>query len=140
MPPAPACRSRERFFISVKDQDKERAVEVARKLHLLGFKILATRGTCIKLIENKVPSEYVLKVVEGRPNIVDLMIDEKVDMIINTTIGEQTIKDSFAIRRTALDRQIPYATTIRGAAAMALAIEAMQKSKLQVKPIQNYYQ
>jgi carbamoyl-phosphate synthase large subunit len=127
-------------FISVKDQDKERAVEVARKLHLLGFKILATRGTCIKLIENKVPSEYVLKVVEGRPNIVDLMIDEKVDMIINTTIGEQTIKDSFAIRRTALDRQIPYATTIRGAAAMALAIEAMQKSKLQVKPIQNYYQ
>jgi carbamoyl-phosphate synthase large subunit len=127
-------------FISVKDQDKERAVQVAQKLHQLGFKILATRGTCITLIENKVPSEYVLKVVEGRPNIVDLMIDEKVDMIINTTIGEQTIRDSFAIRRTALDRQIPYATTIRGAAAMALAIEAMQKNKLQVKPIQNYYQ
>jgi carbamoyl-phosphate synthase large subunit len=126
-------------FISVRDADKERAAVLAQKLHKLGFKILATRGTAIKLIENHVPSEYVLKVAEGRPNIVDLMIDEKVDMIINTTIGEQTIRDSFAIRRTALDRQIPYATTIRGAAAMMQAIEAMQQKKLQVKSIQTYH-
>jgi carbamoyl-phosphate synthase large subunit len=126
-------------FISVRNQDKPRAMAVAQKLHELGFKLLATRGTCIKLIENNIPSEFVLKVVEGRPNIVDLMIDGKVDMIINTTVGEQTIRDSFTIRRTALDRQIPYATTIRGAAAMAQAIETLQKQQMNVKPIQMYY-
>ncbi|MHC5088089.1 MAG: carbamoyl-phosphate synthase large subunit, partial [Planctomycetota bacterium] len=125
-------------FISVKDRDQKRAVEVGRKLHEMGFKILATSGTCIKLIENNIPSEFVRKVIEGRPNIVDLMIDGNVDMIINTTVGEQSIKDSFVIRRTALDRQIPYFTTIRGAAAAAQAIETLQKRQIKVKPIQLY--
>jgi len=126
-------------FLSVRDMDKPKAVLVGKKLHELGFKILATRGTCIELIKNNVPSEFVRKVVEGRPNIVDMMINGQVDLIINTTVGEQTIKDSFVIRRTALDRQIPYATTIRGAAAMAKAIEALQKKKIDVKAIQLYY-
>ena len=126
-------------FISVRDADKPKAVLVGKKLQELGFKILATRGTCIELIKNNVPSEFVRKVVEGRPNIVDMMINGQVAMIINTTVGEQTIKDSFAIRRTALDRQIPYATTIRGAAAMAQAIEALQKKTIDVKAIQLYY-
>ncbi|MEN8126569.1 MAG: carbamoyl-phosphate synthase large subunit [Planctomycetota bacterium] len=125
-------------FISVKNRDRKRAVEVARKLHEMGFKILATRGTCIELIENNIPSEFVRKVIEGRPNIVDVMIDGKVDLIINTTVGEQSIKDSFVIRRTALDRQIPYFTTIRGAAAAAQAIETLQKRRIKVKPIQLY--
>ena len=126
-------------FISVRNQDKERAVKVGKKLHELGFKILATRGTCIKLIENNVPSEFVRKVVEGRPHIVDVMINGTVDLIINTTVGEQSIKDSFVIRRTALDQQIPYATTIRGAAAMVQAIETLQKRSMNVKAIQLYY-
>ncbi|MHC5157478.1 MAG: carbamoyl-phosphate synthase large subunit [Planctomycetota bacterium] len=126
-------------FLSVKNQDKDRAVEVGRKLHELGFKILATKGTCIKLIENNVPSEFVRKVIEGRPNVVDLIIDGKIDLIINTTVDEQAIKDSFAIRRNALDKQVPYATTIRGAAAMAQAIETLQKRKMAVKAIQLYY-
>lgn len=126
-------------FISVRDMDKPKAVLVGKKLHGLGFKILATGGTCIELIKNNVPSEFVRKVVEGRPNIVDMMINGQVDLIINTTVGEQTIKDSFLIRRTALDRQIPYATTIRGAAAMAQAIEALQKKTVDVKAIQLYY-
>ncbi|MHC4782106.1 MAG: carbamoyl-phosphate synthase large subunit, partial [Planctomycetota bacterium] len=125
-------------FISVKHRDRKRAVEVARKLHERGFKILATRGTCIELIENNIPSEFVRKVIEGRPNIVDVMIDGNVDLIINTTVGEQSIKDSFVIRRTALDRQIPYFTTIRGAKAAAQAIETLQKRQIKVKPIQLY--
>ena len=125
-------------FISVKKRDKARTVEVARKLHKMGFKILATRGTCIELIENNIPSEFVRKVIEGRPNIVDVMIDGHVDLIVNTTVGEQSIKDSFMIRRTALDRQIPYFTTIRGAAAATQAIETLQKRQLKVKPIQLY--
>ena len=126
-------------FISVRNQDKDRAVDVARKLHAIGFKILATRGTCIKLIENNVPSEFIRKVVEGRPHVVDAMINGSIDLIINTTVGEQSIKDSFIIRRTALDQQIPYATTIRGAAAMAQAIAVLQKRDMNVKAIQLYY-
>ena len=126
-------------FISVKDRDKKRAIAVAEKLHAAGFKILATRGTCIELIQNNIPSEFIRKVVEGRPNIVDAMIDGTIDMVVNTTVGEQSIKDSFQIRRTALDRQIPYFTTIRGAAAAAQAIETLQKQKMSVKPIQLYY-
>lgn len=126
-------------FISVRDADKPRAVDLARRFHELGFKIIATRGTCIMLIENNIPSEFVRKVAEGRPNIVDRIINGQVHLIINTTIGEQTIRDSFSIRRSALDHQVPYATTIRGAAAIVQAIEAVQKQELTVKPIQAYY-
>ncbi|MHC4647965.1 MAG: ATP-binding protein, partial [Planctomycetota bacterium] len=126
-------------FFSVRDSDKEKAVEIARRLHALGFKILATKGTCIRFIENNIPSEFVLKMTEGRPNIVDSIINGKVGLIINTTIGEQSIRDSFSIRRTALDRQAPYVTTIRGAAAVTKAIEALQKESVGVKPIQSYY-
>lgn len=126
-------------FISVRDADKPRAVQVAKKLHEMGFKILATKGTCIELINNNIPSEFVRKVIEGRPNVVDSMINKQIDLIINTTVGEQTIKDSFPIRRTALERQIPYVTTIRGGLAAARAIEAMRNEKITVNSIQAYY-
>jgi len=126
-------------FFSVKDYDKPRAVEVARKLHGMGFKIVATKGTCIAFINNNIPTEFVLKVSEGRPNIVDHIINGKVDLIINTAMGKPAILDSFPIRRTALDRRIPYVTTIRGATAVAKAIEALKQRRIDVKPIQLYY-
>jgi carbamoyl-phosphate synthase large subunit len=126
-------------FLSVRDVDKPRAVEIARSLHAMGFRIMATKGTCIALINANIPSEFVLKMSEGRPNVVDHIINGKIDLIINTTIGTQSITDSFAIRRTALDRQVPYATTIRGAAAVTRAIEALKSRKVNVKPIQAYY-
>jgi carbamoyl-phosphate synthase large subunit len=126
-------------FFSVKDSDKPRAVEVARKLHAMGFKILATKGTCIAFINNNIPSQFVLRITEGRPNIVDSIINKEIDLIVNTTIGKQSIRDSFSIRRTALDRQVPYVTTIRGAMAVARAIEAMRARKISVRPIQLYY-
>jgi carbamoyl-phosphate synthase large subunit len=126
-------------LFSVKDADKPRAVEVARKLHQMGFKITATKGTCITLINNNVPAEFVLKVSEGRPNIVDSIINGRVDLIINTTIGKQTVSDSFAIRRTALDKQVPYVTTIRAAYAVAKAIDALKKERIGVKPLQLYH-
>jgi carbamoyl-phosphate synthase large subunit len=126
-------------FFSVKDSDKPRAVEVARQLHKTGFKIIATKGTCIEFIRNNIPSEFVLKMTQGRPNIVDYIINDDIDLIINTTIGKQSILDSFYIRRNALDRQVPYVTTIRGAAAVAKAIEAMKAHKIGVKPLQLYH-
>jgi len=126
-------------FFGVKDSDKPRAVEIARKFYQMGFKIIATKGTCIEFIKNNIPSEFILKVAEGRPNIVDAIINGKIDLIVNTTIGGQTIRDSFSIRRTALDRQVPYVTTIRGAEATVLAIRALKDKKVTVKSIQSYY-
>ncbi|MFC1739356.1 carbamoyl-phosphate synthase large subunit [Planctomycetota bacterium] len=126
-------------FISVKDGDKPRAVRIARQLHGMGFKILATKGTCIELIKNNVPSEFVLKVIEGRPNIVDSVINGEINLIINTTIGAQSIKDSFSIRRTALEKHVCYVTTIRGAEAVTKAIQALKKQKISVKAIQSYF-
>jgi len=126
-------------FFSVGDRDKPKAVEVARKLHDLGFEIMATKGTCIAFINNNIPSRFVLKITEGRPNVVDAIKNDEADLIINTTMGKQSIKDSFSIRRNALDRQVPYVTTIRGASAVAKAIEAMKQRKIGVKPIQLYY-
>ncbi len=126
-------------FFSVKDSDKARAVEVARKLHAMGFKILATKGTCIAFINNNIPSQFVLRLTEGRPNIVDSIINKEIDLIVNTTVGKQSIRDSFSIRRTALDRQVPYVTTIRGAIAVAKAIEVLKQRKIGVRPIQLYY-
>ena len=126
-------------FLSVKESDRPRAVEVARRLHVMGFKIIATKGTCIEFIRNNIPSQFVLKITEGRPNIVDSIINDEIDLIINTTIGKQSIKDSFSIRRNALDKQIPYVTTIRGALAVVKAIEALKQRNVGVKPIQLYY-
>jgi carbamoyl-phosphate synthase large subunit len=70
---------------------------------------------------------------------VDSIINDEIDLIINTTVGKQSIMDSFSIRRSALDRQVPYVTTIRGATAVTKAIEAMKNRKIGVKPIQLYY-
>jgi carbamoyl-phosphate synthase large subunit len=126
-------------LFSVKDEDKKRAVGLARKMLEMGFKIIATKGTCIEFIKNNISSEFVLKMTEGRPNIVDWTINGKINLIINTTIGAQSIKDSFPIRRTALDKQIPYVTTIRGAAAVVKAVAALKEGKISVKPIQSYY-
>ncbi len=126
-------------LFSVKDSDKDRAVLAAKELHKNGFNILATKGTCIKFIEHNIPSEFVLKVSEGHPDIVETILTGKIDLIINTTIGKQSLVDSFSIRRTALDRQIPYVTTIRGAIAVSKAIAALKNQPMEVKPIQMYH-
>jgi len=129
-----------RVLFSVKDADKPKAVELAAQMRAMGFKILATKKTCIELIRHNVPAEFALKMSEGRPHIVDLIINGQIDLIVNTTVGnKQAILDSFSIRRTALERQVPYVTTIRGAAAVVKAIEALRTRKVEVKPIQRYY-
>jgi carbamoyl-phosphate synthase large subunit len=126
-------------LFSIKDGDKKKAVELARKMNEMGFRIVATKGTCLEFINNNIPSEFVLKMSEGRPNVVDRIINGKIDLIMNTTAGAQSVGDSFSIRRTALDKQIPYVTTIRAAAAVVKAITAMKGRKISVKPIQRYY-
>jgi carbamoyl-phosphate synthase large subunit len=76
---------------------------------------------------------------EGRPNIVDAIINKQIDLIVNTAVGQQAISDSFSIRRNAIDRQVPYVTTMRGAEVIVKAIEALKGKKISVKPIQLYY-
>ncbi len=127
------------ILFSVKDSDKKTAVGLARKLYEMGFKIIATKGTCIEFIKNNIPSEFALKMSEGRPNIVDSIINGQIDLIVNTTIAKQSIRDSFSIRRAALDKHVSYVTTIRGAEATVKAIEALKQKKVDVKPIQSYY-
>jgi len=127
-------------FISVKDADKDKAVDIAKQLADAGFKILATKGTCAKLDKAGIKAKRVLKITEGRPNIVDTILNGQVDLIINTTVGKQSILDSYSIRRSTLDKQVPYVTTMRGAWAVVRAIASMKKNHMGVKPIQKYYE
>ena len=111
-------------FISVKNQDKPKAVEVARGLHGLGFKVVATRGTAAAIAEAGVPVLTVNKVAEGRPHIVDMLKNGEISLVINTVEERRNaITDSRAIRTQALAARVTYYTTIAGARA---AVEGMQ--------------
>lgn len=127
-----------KVFVSVKDVDKPLALDVAIKLQELGFKILSTSGTAAYLEEKGLSIEKVNKVMEGRPNIVDLMKNGDISLVVNTTEGTQALKDSYDIRHTALVMKTPYSTTIAGARATAMAIEKIKTGTLEVKPLQSY--
>ena len=111
-------------FVSVRDGDKRDTVEVSRDLEQLGYEIVATRGTARALDAAGVRCRTVNKVLEGRPHIVDMLKNGEIEMIVNTTESSQAIMDSFAIRRTALQRRVPYFTTVAGARALVEAIRA----------------
>jgi len=125
-------------FLSLRDFDKRAAADLARQLKALGFKIIATRGTQKVLAELGIEAEPVNKVAEGRPHCVDAMISGNVQLVINTTEGAQSLKDSFAIRRTALTRNISHYTTLAGAVASVAAIGALKDGALDVAPLQSY--
>ncbi len=112
-----------RAFLSVRDADKEALLPVARELVERGFELVATEGTWKFLVENEVPCDYINKVIQGRPHIVDLIKNREIDYIVNTTEGRQAITDSFSIRREALQRKVNYSTTIAGARATLRALE-----------------
>ena len=126
-------------FISVKDDDKSKIVNVAKKLIELGFNLITTAGTNDFLNKNEIKSNMVKKVKDGSPNIIDLIKDNKIDLVINTTLSSKEIVESFSIRRTSLVKQIPYFTTLSGAIAGVDAIEYMIKDDIKVKPLQDYF-
>jgi len=125
-------------FVSVRDADKDWIVEPVRLLRTAGFRVLATGGTCAFLKERGLEVEFVKKVLEGRPHIVDAMKNGEVQLVFNTTEGMQSLKDSFDIRRSALMMKIPYFTTTAGALAAAQAIVETKASPLEVRPLQSY--
>ena len=126
-------------FISVQDKDKKAALPVAQLFHDMGFTIMATRGTVTFLEENKIPSTFVKKVSAGRPHVVDAVKNGEIQLILNTGASSQTQRDGYKIRRAAIKYKIPYATTTDGARAISLAIQAMKKENLSVKPLQYYH-
>jgi carbamoyl-phosphate synthase large subunit len=111
-----------RAFISVRTVDRPYLKELGRAFQTRGFEILATRGTAATLEAEGVPCQVVAKVGEGRPDIVDLLKNDQVNFVVNTTDGRKAIADSYTIRRTALQRKVSYTTTMAGALATALAL------------------
>jgi carbamoyl-phosphate synthase large subunit len=126
-------------FVSVKDADKDNIVPAAQKMIELGFSIIATGGTADHLASKGLPVERVNKVLQGRPHIVDRLMDGDVQLVFNTTEGWQSLKDSHSIRSTALGRKVPYFTTAAGSLAAARAIEALRGHALEVRSVQSYY-
>jgi carbamoyl-phosphate synthase large subunit len=114
---------RRRAFLSVRDMDKTRVGEISKQLIALGFELLATRGTALVLQAAGLDCRRVLKVAEGRPHVVDYVKNDEIDFIVNTTDGKQAIADSFAIRRSALQHNVSYTTTLSGAEAACLAMK-----------------
>ena len=122
-------------FVSVKDNDKKHLPDLCSKLANLGFTIVATKGTAEALKDTNINVKIINKVLEGRPHIVDAILNKEIDMIINTTEGRQSIKDSFSIRRSALEHSIFFTTTISGGFAI---VESLEKGveNWEYKPLQ----
>jgi carbamoyl-phosphate synthase large subunit len=127
------------LFVSVKDSDKAIILPAVKQLIEAGFTAIATGGTQKFLAEAGLPVERINKVAEGRPHVVDLIIDGEVALIFNTTEGWQSLKDSQSIRRSALEYKISYYTTAAASLAAAQAITSVKASQLEVRSLQDYY-
>jgi len=114
-----------RVFISVRKGDRPAAVKIAAELVRQGYRLVATRGTAGAIQEAGIPCDVVNKVLEGRPHIVDMIKNDQIDLIINTTEGKQAIADSYTIRGAALQHKVPYSTTIAHGHATTLALTFM---------------
>jgi carbamoyl-phosphate synthase large subunit len=125
-------------FVSMSDRTKAAVVPIVRDFLDLGFSILATEGTRKILKDNGLDVQLVLKLHEGRPNVLDAVKNQQVQLIINTPSGEEALADGRLIRRTALLYKIPIVTTIAGAKATAAAVRSLQSQSLTVKALQDY--
>jgi carbamoyl-phosphate synthase large subunit len=128
-----------RAFLSVNDNDKENLVPIAGGLRDLGFELVVTRGTGEFLQARGIECRVVYKVLEGRPNVVDLMKNGEIDLILNTPLGRDSYFDEKAMRRAATQRGIPLVTTLSGGHAMVEAIRALRSRELGVCSLQEIY-
>jgi carbamoyl-phosphate synthase large subunit len=119
--------------------DKKNLEEIAKELLILGFKLIATKGTAEYLANLGIEVEEVLKVHEGRPNIEDLIRSGLIQLIINTPIGSQALHDDAYLRRAALEYNIPTFTTIPGAKAAILAIKSLRNNKIDTYSLQEIH-
>ena len=126
-------------LITVADQDKPAILETAKQFQKLGFKIKATDSTGQFLTENGVKTELILKMHQGRPNIVDAIKNREIQLVINTPVGKQSKYDDSYIRKTAIKYKVPYVTTTAAAAAAVKGIAAHRKEPSTVKSLQSYH-
>ncbi len=126
-------------FLSVREEDRDRIVPVARQFADKGFRLLATHGTGGHLRAAGLECDVVNKVYEGSPHIVDALREGRVALVVNTTSSPQSIVDSFSLRRTALETRTPYVTTIEGARAAAAASAVRAEGPLDVRTLQEYH-
>jgi carbamoyl-phosphate synthase large subunit len=126
-------------LITVSERDRPAVLEVAKEFDQLGFKIKATNGTHRFLAEHGVGSEHILKMHEGRPNIVDGIKNKEIQLVINTPSGKLSIYDDSYIRKTAIKFKIPYITTLAAAIAAAKGIAAYRQGKESVRSLQEYH-
>lgn len=128
------------IFLSVKDKDKPTILEIAKGFSKLGFKLFASKGTGEYLRRKGIEVEILPKIYEiERPNILDYIRNNQIDLIINTPSGKKPRKDILSIRAIAVQRNIPLVTTIPGAKATFLAIKKLRESPIKVKSIQEYH-
>jgi len=127
------------IFVTVNDHDKANVVPIVRRFHGLGFRVVATEGTARYLRARGVPAERVLKVHEGRPNAIDLLVSGQIQLLINTPLGKLSQQDDYAIRQAALQHRIPYTTTLSGASAASDAIIALRSRAGEVRPLQEWH-
>jgi len=126
-------------FISVKDSDKPAAIEVAREFVALGFHVHATSGTAQTLTDAGVPVKVLLKIQEGRPNVLDLIKNGDIHFVLNTPSGRRPREDEVVIRSAAVAARVATMTTLRGARASVAAIRAIQQAGYGVKCLQEYH-
>ena len=126
-------------FLTVNDHDKANLVPIARRFHGLGFRLFATEGTARYLRARGIPAERVLKVHEGRPNAIDLLVSDRIQLLINTPLGKLTQQDDYAIRRAALQHRVPYTTTLSAASAACDAIIALRSRAGEVRSLQEWH-
>jgi carbamoyl-phosphate synthase large subunit len=126
-------------FVTVNDRDKPQLLPIAKTLHEMGFRLVATDGTAAFLRAHDLPCGHVFKVGEGRPSAVDLMKNGEIHLVINTPLGKASFFDEKALRTTATQQGIPLITTLSGGAAMAEAIRALRRGALTVKSLQEVY-
>jgi carbamoyl-phosphate synthase large subunit len=125
-----------RVVVTVHDRDKPAAIPIVRRFHELGFDIVATEGTARYLRGRGVPCQSVLKVHEGRPNILDLLLSGDIQLLLNTPLGKHAQQDDYMIRRAAITRGVPYTTTLSAASAATDAIMALRSRRLSVRSLQ----
>ncbi len=128
------------IFVSVNENDKKKkTIDIIKKYTVLGFGVIATLGTSKFLNENGIKAEPVFKVNEGRPNIVDLIKNGKIQIVINTPLGSESRFDEYAIGWAAVQHKIPFITTLSAASSFAEGIANIKDDRSDVKSLQEYY-
>jgi carbamoyl-phosphate synthase large subunit len=126
-----------RAFISVRNEDHQKVVDIAQDLDKLGFELVATKGTARALVENGLTVKRVNKVAEGRPHVVDMIKNNEIDFIVNVTEDKKAVADSYEIRHSALKNKVTYYTTLAGAKAACIGMTHMKE--LDVESIQDLH-